>query len=235
MEQEHRPPTLNLANSHDLAVAKLLAGNQKFIERITQEDPHFFERQAKQQKPQVLWIGCSDSRVATDVITDSDPGDLFVHRNIANLVVHTDMNVLCAIDYAVKHLGVQHIIVCGHYNCGGVLASMAADELGLIDNWLRNIKDVYRLHQDELEAIADTSDRAKRLVELNVIEQVYNVCKTSTVQKSWRKFGRPFVHGWVYDLENGRLIDLEVNISGRRDLEQIYRFDVDRLLAQPGH
>lgn len=231
MTEDDRPPTLNLNESRDLAVIRLLAGNARFVERINQEDPTFFERQAQQQKPQVLWIGCSDSRVATDVITSSDPGNLFVHRNIANLVVHTDMNVLCAIDYAVKHLQVQHIIVCGHYNCGGVLASMAADELGLIDNWLRNIKDVYRMHQEELEAIPDSTARARRLVELNVIEQVYNVCKTSTVQKSWRKFARPYVHGWVYDLESGRLIDLEVNISGRRDLEAIYRFDVDKLFS----
>lgn len=223
--------TLNLGNKQDFAVLSLLDGNRKFSKRVQAEDPKFFERQAQSQKPSFLWIGCSDSRVASDVITDTDPGNLFVHRNIANLVVHTDMNVLCAIDYAVKHLGVQHIVVCGHYNCGGVLAAMEPTELGLIDNWLRNIKDVYRLHQEELDAIGDRNERARRLVELNVVEQVYNVCKTSTVQKSWRKFGRPFVHGWVYDLSNGLLKDLQVNVSGRRDLEEIYRFDVDKKLA----
>jgi len=210
----------------DLAVARLFAGNRSFAERMEREDPEFFSRQARQQNPHTLWIGCSDSRVSSDVITDTDPGNLFVHRNVANLVVHTDFNVLSAIDYAVNHLHVQHIVVCGHYRCGGVMAAMQAKELGLIDNWLRNIKDVYRLHQPELEQISELSARADRLVELNVIEQVYNVCKTSTVQKSWLEHGRPFVHGWVYDLANGLLKDLDVNVSGRRSLEEIYRFDV---------
>ena len=223
-------PTLNLNDMHDLDVIRMLAGNQAFAQRVSKEDPQFFERQALQQTPHTLWIGCSDSRVSSDVITNTDPGNLFVHRNVANLVVHTDFNVLSAIDYAVNHLHVQHIIVCGHYKCGGVLAALETAELGLIDNWLRNIKDVYRLHREELEAIGTADGRARRLVELNVIEQVYNVCKTYTVQKSWREHGRPFVHGWVYDLETGLLKDLEVNVSGRRDLEEIYRFDVDRIL-----
>ncbi|MBT9586201.1 carbonic anhydrase [bacterium] len=223
-------PTLNLNDMHDLAVARMFAGNQAFAERIAQEDPEFFARQARQQEPHTLWIGCSDSRVSSDVITNTDPGNLFVHRNVANLVVHTDFNVLSAIDYAVNHLHVQHIVVCGHYQCGGVLAAMQATEMGLIDNWLRNIKDVYRLHSAELEALPDQPARARRLVELNVFEQVYNVCKTSTVQKSWREHGRPFVHGWVYDLETGLIKDLEVNVSGRRDLEEIYRFDMDKAL-----
>ena len=221
-------PSLNLNEMNDLAVARMFAGNQAFAERIAREDPEFFARQARQQKPHTLWIGCSDSRVSSDVITNTDPGNQFVHRNVANLVVHTDFNVLSAIDYAVNHLHVQHIVVCGHYKCGGVLAAMTAAELGLIDNWLRNIKDVYRLHQAELDAISDQAERANRLVELNVFEQVYNVCKTSTVQKSWREHGRPFVHGWVYDLDTGLLKDLEVNVSGRRDLEEIYRFDIDK-------
>jgi len=215
----------------DLSVVRMLAGNQRFVERMAQEDPGLLERLAVQQKPHTLWIGCSDSRVSSDVITDTDPGSLFVHRNIANLVVHTDFNVLSAIDYAVNHLHVQHIVVCGHYKCGGVAASLEATELGLIDNWLRNIKDVYRLHHVELNAIADKEERTARLVELNVIEQVYNVCKTFTVQKAWREHGRPFVHGWVYDLKTGLLKDLEVNISGRRDLEEIYRFDVDKSIG----
>ena len=223
-------PTLNLNLKHDLSVAKMLAGNRAFAERIGNEDPELFERLAKQQNPHTLWIGCSDSRVSTDVITNTDPGNLFVHRNVANLVIHTDFNVLSAIDYAVSHLQVQHIIVCGHYDCGGVLAALQPNELGLIDNWLRNIKDVYRLHCQELEAIEDKGQRARRLVELNVMEQVYNVCKTYTVQKSWREHGRPFVHGWVYDLRTGLLKDLEVNVSGRRDLEEIYRFDVDQAI-----
>lgn len=223
--------TLNLKDMHDLSVARMLAGNHRFVERMAAEDPGFFDRLAKGQSPHTLWIGCSDSRVSTDVITDTDPGSLFVHRNIANMVVHTDFNVLSAIDYAVNHLKVQHIVVCGHYKCGGVAASMEANELGLIDNWLRNIKDVYRLHATELDAIADKEERTARLVELNVIEQVYNVCKTYTVQKAWREHGRPFVHGWVYDLKSGLLKDLEVNVSGRGDLEKIYRFDVDKNLG----
>lgn len=223
--------TLNLKDMHDLSVVRMLAGNQRFVERMAAEDPGFFERLAQGQAPHTLWIGCSDSRVSTDVITDTDPGSLFVHRNIANLVVHTDFNVLSAIDYAVNHLQVQHIVICGHYNCGGVAASLEADELGLIDNWLRNIKDVYRLHANELEAIPDKEARAARLVELNVMEQVYNVCKTFTVQKAWREHGRPFVHGWVYDLKSGLLKDLGVNVSGRGDLEEIYRFDVDKTIG----
>lgn len=221
-------PTLNLGEMHDLSVVRMLAGNQRFVDRMGEEDPTFFERLAQQQKPHTLWIGCSDSRVSSDVITDTDPGSLFVHRNIANMVVGTDFNVLSAIDYAVNHLNVQHIVVCGHYKCGGVAASLEAAELGLIDNWLRNIKDVYRLHREELDAIADKEQRTARLVELNVVEQVYNVCKTFTVQKAWRDHGRPFVHGWVYDLKTGLLKDLEVNVSGRRDLDAIYRFDVDK-------
>ena len=227
-------PTLNLNDMLDLSVVRMLAGNHRFVERMAQEDPGLFERLSQQQKPHTLWIGCSDSRVSTDTITDTEPGNLFVHRNIANLVVHTDFNVLSAIDYAVNHLSVQHIVVCGHYQCGGIAASLEAKELGLIDNWLRNIKDVYRLHREELDAIQDKEARTARLVELNVIEQVYNVCKTFTVQKAWREHGRPFVHGWVYDLKTGLLKDLEVNVSGRGDLEKIYRFDVDKSI-EPAH
>jgi len=230
MLDDHKS-TLNLNDKHDLSVVRMLAGNQRFVERMAAEDPGFFGRLEKGQTPHTLWIGCSDSRVSTDVITDTDPGSLFVHRNIANMVVHTDFNVLSAIDYAVNHLNVQHIVVCGHYNCGGVAASLEAAELGLIDNWLRNIKDVYRLHAPELDAITDKKERTARLVELNVMEQVYNVCKTFTVQKAWREHGRPFVHGWVYDLKSGLLKDLEVNVSGRRDLEEIYRFDVDKTIG----
>lgn len=218
--------SLNLDLKDDIAVAKMFAGNLKFAERMEKEDPEFFRRLAGGQAPHTLWIGCSDSRVSSDVITNTDPGSMFVHRNIANLVVHTDFNVLSAIDYAVNHLHVKHIVVCGHYGCGGVNAAMTNSQLGLIDNWLRNIKDVYRLHKDELDALG-AADRSRRLVELNVIEQVYNVCKTFTVQQAWRSHGRPFVHGWVYDLETGLLKDLEVNVSGRKDLEAIFRFETE--------
>ena len=226
-EKAKKTSTLNLDLKNDVAVARMLAGNAAFAARIQKEDPEFFAKLAKQQTPHTLWIGCSDSRVSSDVITNTDPGSLFVHRNVANLVVHTDFNVLSAIDYAVTHLKVQHIIVCGHYDCGGVAAALTATDLGLMDNWLRNIKDVYRIHQAELDPL-EPNDRARRLVELNVFEQVYNVCKTFTVQKSWREHGRPFVHGWVYDLHTGLIKDLDVSVSGRGDLEKIYRFDLDR-------
>ncbi len=229
MSELDRKSSLNLNLQNDADVGEMLAGNYLFAKNKLQEDPEFFERLSNGQQPHTLWIGCSDSRVSSDVITNTDPGTLFVHRNIANLVVHTDFNVLSAIDYAVMHLKVKHIVVCGHYGCGGVLAAMQTNELGLIDNWLRNIKDVYRLHTEELESL-DPEARGDRLVELNVIEQVYNVCKTSTVQKSWRKHGRPFVHGWVYSLKTGLLKDLNVNVGGRKDLEAIYRFDIDKVL-----
>ena len=200
---------------------RLLEGNQKVVERKLQEDPHFFERLAEGQSPRFLWIGCSDSRVPADLITNTQPGEIFVLRNIANLVVHSDLSALSVIDYAVDVLKVSHIIVCGHYGYGGVRAALSRTSHGLLDNWLRNIKDVYRFHQEELDAIADPVQRERRLVELNVVEQVYNVCKTSTVLQAWDQRGFPHVHGWVYDLGEGLLKTLAVDLDDAR-LKRIY-------------
>lgn len=210
----------------DQTYQKLLEGNREFVERVSKEDPTFFERLAQAQSPKILWIGCADSRVPANQITSTLPGEIFVHRNVANVVVHTDMNCIACLEYAVGVLGVEHVVVCGHYGCGGVLAAMGNDHLGVIDNWLGHIKDVYRLHKDELDAIEDEHERGRRFVELNVVEQVLNVCKTSTVQKAWQEHQRPWIHGWVYDLCNGVIKDLNVNISNHEDLRDIYKFDL---------
>ena len=211
---------------NDQTYQKLLEGNREFVERVSKEDPTFFERLAKTQSPKILWIGCADSRVPANQITSTLPGEIFVHRNVANVVVHTDMNCIACLEYAVGVLGVEHVVVCGHYGCGGVLAAMGNDHLGVIDNWLGHIKDVYRLHKDELDAIEDEYERGRRFVELNVVEQVLNVCKTSTVQKAWQEHQRPWIHGWVYDLGNGVIKDLNVNVSNHEDLRDIYKFDL---------
>ena len=209
----------------DDSYLKLLEGNKSFVQRTSETDPNFFERLAAAQSPKVLWIGCADSRVPANQITSTLPGEIFVHRNVANVVVHTDMNCIACLEYAVGVLKVEHVIVCGHYGCGGVLAAMGQEHYGVIDNWLRHIKDVYRVHRDELDGIADEHERGRRFVELNIIEQVLNVCKTSTIQKAWQDFQRPWVHGWVYDLANGVIKDLEVNIHNHEELASIYKFD----------
>lgn len=204
---------------------RLLLGNRAFVADIVKDDPDFFERLAHGQAPEFLWIGCSDSRVPADRISGTRPGEIFVARNIANLVVHSDMNMLSVLDFAVNHLRVKHIIVCGHYGCGGVKAAMSNETHGLLDNWLRNIKDVYRLHHEELSALADPAQRERRLVELNIVEQVYNVCKTSTVQKAWREGRFPHVHGWVYDVARG-LLETLADFDPQTDLGRIYAFDL---------
>lgn len=204
---------------------RLFINNQKWVEDKTHYDPEYFSKLAKGQTPQYLFIGCSDSRVPANEITGTDPGEMFVHRNIANLVVNTDVNMLSVVQYSVEVLNVKHIIVCGHYGCGGVKAAMTNQSNGLIDKWLRNIKDVYRLHKPELDAITDLDLRHRRLVELNVYEQVINVLKTSFIQKNIKNYGFPQVHGWVYDIGNGKLIDLNVDIDNQfpeyRELYQI--------------
>jgi carbonic anhydrase len=205
---------------------KFLDGNKKWVEQTVAKDPQFFERLSKQQAPPLLWIGCSDSRVPANEIINAAPGDVFVHRNIANMVVHADMNMLTVLDFAVQILKVKHVIVCGHYGCGGILAALSNKQHGFIDNWLRNIKDVYRLHQKELDAITDSNQKARRLVELNVIEQVLNVCKTSTVQNAWQERNYPHIHGWVYDIANGIIKDLDVSVKNNADMSAIYRFDI---------
>jgi carbonic anhydrase len=192
----------------------LFDSNQAWAERINKEQPGFFEQLSKQQSPEYLWIGCADSRVPANEITNLPPGDVFVHRNIANVVVHTDLNCLSVIHYAVEVLKVKHIIVCGHYGCGGVAAAIDGEDHGLIDNWLRHIGDVYRLHAEELNQIEEPVARKDRLCELNVIEQVSNVCNTTIVQKAWRNGQQLHVHGWIYHLEDGLLHDLNVTTMG---------------------
>lgn len=204
---------------------KLLSNNKAWANEKTRVEPDFFDKLSKGQTPEYLWIGCSDSRVPANEITGTNPGEIFVHRNIANMVIHSDMNMLSVLSYAVEVLKVKHIIVCGHYGCGGVIAAMGNKQFGLIDNWLRHIKDVYRLHQSELDAIADTEERGRKLVELNVIEQVNDLGKTSIVQNAWKNKQDLHLHGWVYDINDGIINDLGVNIKGTDDMLAVYKFD----------
>lgn len=188
----------------------LLDQNSQWADAVKKEDSNFFSRLAKGQQPEILWIGCSDSRVPASQILNQPPGELFVHRNIANVVVHTDLNLLSVLQYAVEALQVQHVIVCGHYGCGGVQAALEDQEHGLIDNWLGHIKDVAGLHAEELKTLPEEKKIA-RLCELNVIEQVENVSNTPIVQNAWKKKAELFVHGWIYDIATGRVKDLEVS------------------------
>lgn len=203
---------------------KLLKNNKTWVANQLNIDPDFFKGLSKGQTPEYLWIGCSDSRVPANEITGTKPGEMFVHRNIANMVVHSDMNLLSVLSYAVEVLKVKHIIVCGHYGCGGVMAAMGNKQYGLIDNWLRHIKDVYRMHHDELDAIKDVKKKTNRFVEINVMEQVLDLGKTSIVQNAWKKKQPLHVHGWVYDLHDGLIKDLAVTCRGQKDLHSIYRF-----------
>ena len=204
---------------------KLITGNKLFAESRLQKDPDFFKKLAKGQAPEYLWIGCSDSRVPANEITNTQSGEIFVHRNIANLVVHTDSNLLSVLEYAVKFLKVNHIIVCGHYGCGGVAAAMSNTYHGYLDNWLRSIKDVYRSNSYELDGIEEPVQRADRLTELNVIEQVRNLAKTPIVQQAWSERDL-HLHGWVYGLHNGLVKDLAVIHNNKENIEPIYRFDL---------
>lgn len=204
---------------------KLLRNNKNWVVKQLKANPEYFEELAKGQSPDYLWIGCSDSRVPANQITGTHPGDIFEHRNIANMVVHSDMNLLSVLSYAVEVLKVKHIIVCGHYGCGGVLAAMGNRQFGLIDNWLRHIKDVYRLHYKELDAIKDETQRARRFVEVNVMEQVLDLSKTSIIQNAWKKEQPLHIHGWVYDIHDGIIKDMEINFTGITDLHPIYQFD----------
>lgn len=204
---------------------RLLENNKAWATLKKYNDPDFFEQLAKGQTPEYLWIGCSDSRVPANEITGTKPGELFVHRNIANMVVHSDMNMLSVLSYAVEVLKVKHIIVCGHYNCGGVIAAMGNKQYGLIDNWLRHIKDVYRYHYHELDAITDPDLRARRFVEVNIIEQVHDLGKTSIVQNAWKNNQQLHIHGWVYDVKDGLIKDLDVTFTNTKDLHEVYRLD----------
>lgn len=201
---------------------ELLQGNKDWVAKQLANDPDFFTNLAKGQNPDVLWIGCSDSRVPANEVTNSKPGEVFVHRNIANMCVHSDMNMLSVLDYAVNVLKVKHVIVAGHYNCGGIAAALSSQQFGLIDNWLRHIKDVYRMHSDELDNIENEADKINRLVEFNVVEQVYNLCKTTIVQNAWKKGANLEVHGWVIQLDSGYVKDLNVSVSNADNLGKVF-------------
>jgi carbonic anhydrase len=204
----------------------LLENNKKWVKSKTDEDPEFFTKLAQGQKPPVLWIGCSDSRVPANEIIGAAPGEVFVHRNIANMVVHSDMNLLSVLDFAVNVLEVKHIIVCGHYGCGGVQAAMTNKHIGIIDNWIRHIKDVFRHHHTELNSIEDPKNRVNRFIELNVVEQAINLAKTSIVQAAWEKGASLHIHGWVYDVADGLIRDLEVSIKNDSSLSDVYKLDL---------
>jgi carbonic anhydrase len=206
------------------AYLALLKGNLEWVAETNTADPGFFERLEKGQSPQYLWIGCADSRVPTSQITNTIPGEIFVHRNIANMVVHTDINMLSVLQYAVDVLQVKHVIVCGHYGCGGVNAALSQKSYGLIDNWLRNIKDVHRLHHAELIGLEGEA-LSNRMVELNVVEQVYNLCKTNIVQGAWARAQQLHVHGWVYALKDGLIKDLDVTVRHNDDMAEIYQLE----------
>lgn len=214
---------------------KLIQGNKLYAETRLFQDPDYFKKLSKGQTPTYLWIGCSDSRVPANEITSTRSGEIFVHRNIANVVVHTDTNMLSVLEYAVKYLGVKHVIVCGHYGCGGVAAAMTNTYHGYVDNWLRNIKDVYHKNYLELEAIEDQQQRANRLTELNVMEQVRNLAKTTIVQRAWAE-RELHLHGWVYGLHNGLVKDLSVIHNSSENIDPIYRYEMEhKLLSNAVH
>ena len=202
---------------------QLLENNKKWVTENLERDPQFFERLSNGQQPPLLWIGCADSRVPANEIIGALPGEVFVHRNIANMVIHTDMSMLSVLDYAINVLRVKHIIVCGHYGCGGVKAAMGNDSIGIIDNWIRHIKDVYRLHDEYLNSITDETERFNTFIEINVKEQVFDLAKTSIVQAAWKNKQDLTLHGWVYGLNSGFVTDLNVNISSEKDLDEVYR------------
>jgi len=204
---------------------KLLLENKAWATEKVKDDPEYFHRLAKIQTPEFLWIGCSDSRVPANEITGTQPGEIFVHRNVANMVVNTDTNLLSVLDYAVTHLKVKHVIVCGHYGCGGIKAAATQNDFKMVLNmWLRNIKDVYRLHREELDAIKDEEARTDRLVELNVREQVYNLAKTSIIQRAWKQNNKPHLHGWVYGLKDG-IIKPVFEMPAGTHIDPLYEYD----------
>lgn len=206
------------------AYEKLLANNKEWAKEQLLNNPQFFNNLVNQQSPEFLWIGCSDSRVPPNQVTKTQPGQMFIHRNIANLVVNTDLNLLSVLQYAVEVLQVKHIIVCGHYGCGGVKAAMSNRSYGIIDNWLKEIKDIYRIHRRHLEDIPDETRRFERLVELNIEEQVHNLAKTDIVQAAWKKGATPYLHGWVYSLQDG-IINPVCEIGAKSQIEKHYTYE----------
>ena len=205
---------------------KLLDNNKEWVAKSLEKDPEFFSRLANGQQPPILWVGCSDSRVPANEIIGAAPGEVFVHRNIANMVLHTDMSMLSVLDYAINVLKVKHVIVCGHYGCGGIQAALTNKHIGLIDNWIRHIKDVYRFHQDELNAIEDEKAKFDRFVELNVVEQVYDLAKTSIMQAAWERNQDVHIHGWVYDVKDGLINDLNITLKNNDSLSEVYQLDL---------
>ena len=204
---------------------KLLQDNKEWAKEMERNNPGYFKRLAQLQTPEFLWIGCSDSRVPADRITGTQPGEIFVHRNIANMVIHTDVNLLSVLDFAVNHLKIKHVIVCGHYGCGGIKAAITNHDYKYVLNmWLRNIKDVYSLYKDELDAIKDEEQKTNRLVELNVKEQVLRLAKTSIIQRAWKYNNRPMLHGWVYGLKDG-IIKTIFDMQPGTALDSIYEYD----------
>lgn len=203
---------------------KILQDNKEWAAKKLKNDPQYFKRLVEIQSPEILWIGCSDSRVPADMITATEPGEIFVHRNVANLVLHTDLNLLSVLQYAVEILKVKHVIVCGHYNCGGIIAAMKNESLGLIDKWLWNIKNVYRLHREEIDELETQEEKIKLLTELNVKEQILNLAKTSIIQKSWKQTNCPDLHGWVYDLRDG-IINPVYEMPAGTEVDKIYQYD----------
>ena len=208
-------------------LSDLLESNKAWAEDIEKSHPGFFKELENQQKPEYLWIGCSDSRVPANEIVGLMPGELFVHRNIANLVLHTDLNCISVLNYAVDVLKVKHIIVCGHYGCGGVAASLGSQDLGLIDNWIRHLKDIGYKHREELKKVEDPKMRVDLMCELNVKEQVANICHSKVVQKAWHNGQELSVHGWIYGVGDGIIKDLGVDVSSFRELPEVYRIDFD--------
>ena len=206
------------------SIERILLENKAWSKEKLMDDADFFSRLEKLQKPDFLWIGCSDSRVPANEVTNTEPGEMFVHRNIANMVVHTDLNLLSVLQYAVEVLEVKHIIVCGHYGCGGVRAALGNQSLGIINKWLRNIKDVYHNHREEIDILADMDAKTDRLVELNVKEQVMNLAKTSIIQKAWQEDSRPHLHGWVYGLGDGILKPV-FKMDPQTPIDPIYIYD----------
>ncbi|MBS0968920.1 carbonate dehydratase [Chimaeribacter arupi] len=210
-------------------IERLIANNRAWSETITQDDPAFFERLAQAQKPRFLWIGCSDSRVPAERLTGMEPGELFVHRNVANLVIHTDLNCLSVVQYAIDVLQVEHVIVCGHYGCGGVAAAVENPELGLINNWLLHIRDLWYKHSALLSELPP-DERLNTLCEINVVEQVYNLGHSTIMQGAWKRGQKVMLHGWVYGLQNGQLNDLNVTTANRENLEMNYHNAIAKLL-----
>ena len=204
---------------------KIIEGNKNWVASKINEDPEYFEKLSKGQSPPLLWIGCSDSRVPANEVIGAQPGEVFVHRNIANMVVHSDMNMLSVLDYAVNVLKVKHVIVCGHYGCGGVKAALGNDSIGIIDNWIRHIKNVYRLHHTYLDSIVDETKRFDAFVEINVKEQVFDLAKTSIVKGAWKNGDDLNLHGWVYGLNSGIVKYLQVNLSSNKDLDTVYQLE----------